>query len=288
MECVESIVEVKVTGVRIDKDFTIDEKLYDDTVTDINCFRDKEKDCVVDVYAKITSNDKNRNYIIAEGFKDFILSLFSVFGVRVRIANWGITTGNDYLRGEVEVSPPPFLVTGDEIKDQVQKIKDNFFNNDMEGFFYNLKEAHSKAGTVHRFRSLFSILDRLSPKSGEYIDYNILKVTFSDEMKKLYTGSKFLCRYKMIVDMLENSDLKDNYGHEYSTYLHNSRERLALDEFIDNNVAYNILKCIQVVRNRLNHGNFESINTGLIEGAHELLLPLVQRLIREKTTLSDS
>lgn len=33
MLCVESIVEVKVIGIRIDEDFTIDEKLYDDTVS---------------------------------------------------------------------------------------------------------------------------------------------------------------------------------------------------------------------------------------------------------------
>ncbi|WP_255401527.1 hypothetical protein [Sporanaerobacter sp. PP17-6a] len=39
MVCVESIVEVKVIGIRIDEDFTIDEKIYDDTV---NCSKATE------------------------------------------------------------------------------------------------------------------------------------------------------------------------------------------------------------------------------------------------------
>ncbi len=286
MEVIESIVSVKVFGVKIEAEFDIKDTLFDGKLTDIKCTRDGEYSSRAIVTAKITSNDKNLNYIIAEGFADYVHDLFCLFGVRVYVQEWNISTDSDYLNGEVDVTSPAFVITGAEVNKQVQKIKDNFLDSEMSGFFYNLREAHGRSGSVHRFRSLFSIFDRLSEKtSSKSINYHKMKAGYNSEIQRLYTGHEYFVRFIKCVEKLENAQLKDDYGNDYSDKLKEARKKLTHPDFINDEVAEYILRCIQVVRNRLNHGSFKGVTEAVVNAGYELLLSYVQKLIKEKSTL---
>lgn len=286
MEVIESIVSVKVFGVKIEADFDIKETLFDGKLTDIKCTRDGEGSSRAIVTAKIISNDKNLNYIIAEGFADYVHDLFCLFGVSVYVQEWKISTDSDYLNAKVVAVPPAFIITGAEVNKQVKKIKDNFLDSEMSGFFYNLREAHGQSGSVHRFRSLFSIFDRLSEKTAKKsINYHKMKAGFNSEMQRLYTGHEYFVRFIKCVEKLENAQLEDDYSNDYSDKLKEAREKLTHPDFINDEVAEYILRCIQVVRNRLNHGSFKGVTEAVVNAGYELLLPYVQKLIKEKTTL---
>lgn len=259
--------------------------MFDGKLTNIKNTKEGEHSSRSIVTAKITSNDKNFNYIIAEEFVDFVHDLFCIFGVRVSVQEWTISTDSDYLNGEVDVAPPAFVITGSEVNKQVQKIKDNFLDSEMSGFFYNLREAHGRSGSVHRFRSLFSIFDRLSEKTPKKsINYHKMKAVYSSEIQKLYTGHEYFVRFINCVDKLENAQLEDDYGNDYSDKLKEAKEKLTSPYFINDQVAEYILRCIQVLRNRLNHGWFKGVTEGVVNAGYELLLPYVQKLINEKST----
>lgn len=282
MKTVESKVTVIVSGVKIEKDFKFTRNLFDGRVSDINCIRDEES-CCVKVNATITSEDENSNHVIAEEFVDYIHDLFCIFGVRVTILKWRITTGCDYLRCKVDFAPQSFVISGEEINKQVKKVEDNFLKDDVSGFFYNLKEAHGSIGAIHRFRSLFSIFDRLSRKKpNNSIDYNSMKEGYRLEIQKLYDEKEFLSKFNRYVEKLECAELIDNYGNNYSKRLKEARKNLTCNNYIDDNTAEYILRCIQVIRNRLNHGNFTGISDNIVNIGYELLLPYVQKLIKEK------
>ncbi|MBU3073856.1 hypothetical protein [Clostridium estertheticum] len=259
--------------------------MFDGKLTNIKNTKEGEHSSRSIVTAKITSNDKNFNYIIAEEFVDFVHDLFCIFGVRVSVQEWTISTDSDYLNGEVDVAPPAFVITGSEVNKQVQKIKDNFLDSEMSVFFYNLREAHGRSGSVHRFRSLFSIFDRLSEKTPKKsINYHKMKAVYSSEIQKLYTGHEYFVRFINCVDKLENAQLEDDYGNDYADKLKEAKEKLTSPYFINDQVAEYILRCIQVLRNRLNHGWFKGVTEGVVNAGYELLLPYVQKLINEKST----
>lgn len=286
MEVIESIVIVKVFGVKLEDDFDITDTLFDGKLTDIKCTKDEKHSSMSIVTAKITSNDKNLNYIIAEEFVDYVHDLFCLFGVRVSVKEWNISTDSDYLNCGVDVVPPAFVITGAEVNKQVQKINDNFLDSERSGFFYNLREAHGLSGSVHRFRSLFSIFDMLSEKTYKNsIHYHKMKSGYNSELQKLYTGHEYFVRFINCVAQLENAQLEDDYGNDYSDKLKEARKNLIHPDFINDEVAEYILRCIQVVRNRLNHGSFKGVTEVVVNALYELLLPYVQKLIKEKSTL---
>lgn len=288
MDKIESLVTIKIWGVKIDDDFNIEipPPLYDGQVKNIKCFTILGVSSEIFITATILGNNINHNAIIAEKLVDDMYNLFCLFGAGVYVKDWTISTGKDYLNGKASIFQPAFIISGEEVNKQVAKIISKSANSDMAHFFYNLKESHGEED-IHRFRSLFSIFDRLSEKKlnkATGIDYSKMKQGYKDEIKKLYTGYEYFQRYIDRVTDLENAELKSN-SINYSKKLKEARNKLQNSDFINDEVAEMILKCIQVVRNRLNHGSFEDVTNEVINAAYELLLPYVQKLIKENDIL---
>ncbi|MDQ4679135.1 hypothetical protein, partial [Stenotrophomonas maltophilia group sp. RNC7] len=78
-----------------------------------------------------------------------------------------------------------------------------------------------------------------------------------------------------IIDELHKD--KINYSRELKRAF-SERDK---NSIINEDIAFNLLKCIQGVRNRINHGNFKEITPKAVLGSYELLLPLTQELMKE-------
>lgn len=277
---VVSNVTILISGINLKDNFQITKSVYQKYISDINCT--KLENNVVDIKCKITSEDKNINYLVANTFKEFALNLFSMFGVNIKLDDFKIDTDNDFLPCSVIIRPPLNEITGDEINSQADNVINSFSNSQMQGAFHNLIEANKEIDMIHRFRALFSVFDYLSPKdANNSIKYRKLGKVFEEEIKKRYYGA-CLARYIEITNELMNANLIDVRANKnYSKQLQNEMRMLNKGEHINESVSFSIMKCIQITRNKLNHGDFVGITPKIISGAYELLLVITQRLIKK-------
>lgn len=275
---IQSNFKIVISGVNLSSDFIMNDTPHDNQVSNVVC-KVGEGGTVV-ITGAISSEDKNENFLIAEDLKDYFLRLFSLFGVSCRIKDFKIDTTTDFLTGQIEIYPPRPAVDGSTINTQAGKVASHYRDSQKMALYHNLIESNNSIDMLHRFRSLFSVFDSLSPKNSQgHIDYHALKTDYAAEIAVRYQGI-FISRFIEIVDELSNANLEDVRANKnYSSLLKNSKERLGNTSLIDEEVAFNLLKCIQVIRNKVNHGDFSGLNRKIVSGAYELLLPTVQKML---------
>lgn len=271
--------KIIISGVKLESDFEINAYPYANNVSEVTC-QVGENNSVI-VMGKISTEDKNENYLIAEDLKGYFLVLFSLFGVGCRIKEFTIDTDTDFLNAQLEISPPKLLVNGDIINSQVAKVTSQYFTPQNAALYHNLIESNNSIDMLHRFRSLFSIFDSLSPKNVQgHIDYHMLKAEYAFEISTRYKGA-FIQRYIDFLDVLCAANLQDIKANKnYSSLLKASKQTLNNDNIINEDVAFYLLKCIQIIRNKVNHGDFSNLDRKVISCSYELLLPIVQKMLR--------
>ena len=183
---------------------------------------------------------------------------------------------------EHKIKPPVIKVKGETILKQARDVKDSLYTNKRNDEFYNLIESNRDIDMIHRFRSLFSTFDKKAPKNNNRsIKYKPLIKKFMEIIERRYSDSNFV-RYQETIDELIKSDIKDiKADKDYSKRLDKSFSLMERGVIIDDDVAFNILKCIQNLRNKINHGTFGKITPKAIMGSYEFLLPLTQELMRD-------
>ncbi len=279
MENIKSHFKIIISGINLASDFTMKDTPYNSRVSSVTCSAGERNTAIIT--GTINGNDKNENYLIAEDLKVYYLSLISIFGVSCRIEDYKIDTTTDLLEAKIEVNPPKPVVEASKINEQTAKLVSHYFDPQMSAVYHNLIESNKSIDMLHRFRSLFSVFDSLSPKNNSgHIDYNVLKSEYATEIQERYQG-KWFDRYHEFLIEFSNANLKDERANKnYSSLLKESNQQLANNILIDEAVAFNILKCIQIIRNKVNHGDFSELNPKIISGSYELLLPIVQKLLR--------
>ncbi|RIX60049.1 hypothetical protein D3P08_00185 [Paenibacillus nanensis] len=275
---IQSHFKIVISGINLSSDFIMNDTPHGNHVCDVNC-KVGERGTVV-ITGIINGEDKNENFLIAEDLKEYFIKLFSLFGVSCRIKEFEIDTTTDFLTGHIEVSPPKPVVDGSKINAQTGKVASQYLDPQKSALYHNLVESNNSIDMLHRFRSLFSVFDSLSPKNAQgHIDYHALKTGYATEIAVRYQGA-FIGRYIDIVDEFCNANLEDVRANKnYSSLLKNSKQRLGNSSLIDEEVAFNLLKCIQIIRNKVNHGDFSGLNRKIVSGAYELLLPMVQKML---------
>lgn len=270
--------KVVISGVKLSSDFNLTDTIHSNYVSDVIC---KVGDGgTIEVTGTINGEDKNENYLIAEDLKEYFLRLFSLFGVSCRVTKFEVDTTTDYLTGQIEISPPKPTVDGGAINAQAAKVVSQYSDPQKSALYHNLIESNNSIDMLHRFRSLFSIFDSLSPKNAsDHINYHALKTDFATEITNRYQVMN-LSRYIDIVSGFCDANLEDARANKnYSSLLKDSKQRLGNTGLINEEIAFNLLKCIQIMRNKVNHGDFSGLNRKIISGGYELLLPMVQKML---------
>lgn len=279
MNNIVSDFKISIDGVYITEGFEIHDYIHEQYIKQLICNKDADES--ITISGEIESDDKNKNYLIYINLQDFLLRLFSLFGVNVKIERSYIKPESDYIAGEGKIKPPIIRVASKEILGEVQAVRDSFNIDKRNDEFYSLIESNKNIDMIHRFRSLFSAFDKRAPKNASgHIEYHYLEDRYVDIIDIRYNDFTFT-RYKQIIDELIKSELKDDRANkDYSQRLEEGFKLLKQGTIINKDVAYNLLKCIQIVRNKLNHGSFENLSIGAISGSYELLLPLTQELMK--------
>lgn len=281
MEKVISKIEIIMDGVYITENFKFENHVHEEYIKNLNC--DKYTEEKIKISGDIYSENSNKNYLISLDLKEFLLRLFSLFGVNTRIESFYLDTDNDYKLLNHKIKPPIIKTDSSTILKQAEKVNRSLYVNERDDEFYNLIESNKDIDMIHRFRSLFSTFDKVAPKkrSSYHINYHALKKRYVDIIKSRYKSFE-ITRYQEITNELIKSNLIDNNTLEnYSELLKEELSKLKKD-IINDKVAFNLLKCIQIIRNKLNHGNFLGVTPKAIMGSYELLLPLTQDLMKDR------
>lgn len=240
---------------------------------------------MVTSYAEIQSETENKNYYVFLELKDFLLRLFVLFGtnVRINIPKTKIDVKENTNEILIISSIPNKEVTSTDILKYSKLLKNSGYNNENDGLFYNLVLANEDSDIIHRFRSLFSVFDSIAPKNDRFIDYQKLKKKYREIIFDLYnfkTGN-FVRYNELINEIIEIKDKMENESKNFER-LNDARNRLFSKKIISNEMAFYLLKSIQIIRNHLTHGNFEKISIKSIKSSYELLLPLTKELMKKK------
>lgn len=277
----KSKVEIVIVGINIEKSFELKKYIYKDYVDKIKI--NKLEGRSIQAVINITSEDKLKNKFIADEFKDFLMKLFSLFGVCTRIKSFDIKPKYDDICAIAEIRPPMLSVDENEINKMADKIKDNLDNINVDHQFLNLIESNKKINMIHRFRALFSTFDSLAPKDNNHINYNQLKSRYVSIIEQLYVNQFELRLIKFIEEFIKADLVNErcNNPKNYSNNLKESIQNLDDNTDIKEEIAFNILKCIQMTRNKIIHGEFDNISYKLVSTSYELLLPLTKELLKD-------
>lgn len=279
MEYIQTNFKIIISGIKLESNFQLADTIHNRYVSNVNCTAGEDNSVVIT--GTICSEDKNKNFLIAEDLKEFFLRLFSLFGVNCRVKKCELDTATDFLIGQIEISPPTPLVNATKINNQVGNVISQFYDPQRSAQFFNLIESNNSIDILHRFRSLFSVFDSLSPKTRRgSINYHALKEDYVGVITDRYNGI-YVTRFKEIINEFCNANLIDSRTKiNYSLLLKSLIQSTDNSSLLNKDVAYNLLRCIQVIRNKVNHGDFTGLNRKIISGAYELLLPLVQKLLQ--------
>ncbi|WP_026476243.1 hypothetical protein [Alkaliphilus transvaalensis] len=283
--------KVIIEGIDIIESFELKKYIFEDYVEKV--FIKKLDNKSIAATFNIKSEDKNKNFLIANEFKEFLIKLFSLFGVCTRIkGELEINTSNDFLAATVEVRPPMRIVGGNEINLKSHIMKDNMENKQANEQFFNLIESNKNINMLHRFRALFSVFDSLAPKKngGIHINYELLASRFESIIKQIYV-EEYLERLLDIINEFIIADLKDTRSNPpkcFSKNIEEEREKLHNGTCINSIIAFNLLKCIQVTRNKINHGDFNNVSYKVVAASYELLLPLTQELMKDQYNCTEN
>lgn len=87
-----------------------------------------------------------------------------------------------------------------------------------------------------------------------------------------------------LIRVLFEADLTDSRTNlNPSSKLRSVMQNASGSRLIDEKVAQCVLACIEAIYRQMRQGNYDGLNRKLISSAHELLLPLVQKLLRSRT-----
>jgi len=173
--------------------------------------------------------------------------------------------------------PPVPTIDGKMMNDQIGKVKPLFFEPQSSAEFQVI-QASTRVDVPHHFRTLAALFfEELCPRwndhvLGKYVE--ALLERYENQYKK---------RLLELIQVLCDVDLIDfrtqlNQSSRLLSAMQNVSQRL-----IDDNVAHGLLACIEVIYRQMRQGDYDRLTRKLVSSAHELLFPLVQKLLRSRT-----
>jgi hypothetical protein len=263
--------KLKISGIKLMSDFRPLDTIHSRYVRDVLCSIGDQNTVVIT--GTICSEDQDKNFLIAEDLTVFFLRLFSLFGVNCRIEHFELDKGGDVLWGY----PPVPTIDGEMMNDQIGKIKSLFFDPQSSAEFQAI-QASTRVDVPHHFRTLAALFfEKLCPRWNDHV---LLK--YVEALLERYEG-QHVKRLQELIHVLCEADIIDSTNLNHSSRLRSAMQNASGSRLIDENVAQSILACIKAIYSQMRQGNYDGLNRKLISSAHELLLPLVQKLLRSRT-----
>jgi len=262
-----------ISGIKLISDFRPMDTVHSRYVHDVHCSIG-ERDNTVVVRGTICSEDQNKNFLIAEDLTVFFLRLFSLFGVNCRIEHFELDKGGDVLWGY----PPVPTIDGKMMNDQICKVKSSFFEPQSSAEFQVI-QASTGVDVPHHFRTLAALfIEKLCLRW----DDNVLR-EYVEVLLERYEG-QYEKRLLELIHALCDADITDPRTNlNQSSRLRSAMQNASGSRLIDENVAQSILACIKAIYLQMRQGNYDRLTRKLVSSAHELLFPLVQKLLRSRT-----
>ena len=275
MDRVQTKFKLIISGINLVSvsDFRPIDTVHNRYVRDVKCSVGERENTVV-ITGTICSEDKNKNFLIAEDLAVFFLRLFSLFGVNCRIEHFELDKGGDVLWG----NPPVPTIDGKMMKDQICKVKSSFFEPQSSAEFQTI-QASTRVDVPHHFRTLAALFfEELCPRWDDHV---LRK--YVEALLERYEG-RYEKRLLELIQVLCDADLTDFRTQlNQSSRLQSAMQNVSGPRLIDDNVAHGILACIEVIYLQMRQGNYDRLTRKLVSSAHELLIPLVQKLLRSRT-----
>jgi|GEM_PF-3151042 len=261
-----------ISGIKLISDFRPLDTIHSRYVRDVQCSIGDRNTVVIT--GTICSEDQNKNFLIAEDLTIFFLRLFSLFGVNCRIEHFELDKGGDVLRGY----PPVPLVDGKMLNDQIGNVISAFSQPQLSAGFQAI-QASTRVDVPHHFRALAALFfEELCPDWDDHV-----LGEFVEALLERYEG-QYEKRLLELIDVLCDTDITDPRTNlNPSSRLRSAMQNASGSRFIDDNVAQCILACIEAIYSQMRQGNYDRLTRRLVSSAHELLLPLVQKLLRSRT-----
>jgi len=273
VEWVQTKLKLIISGIKLMSDFRPMDTVHSRYVHDVHCSIG-ERDNTVVVRGTICSEDQNKNFLIAEDLTVFFLRLFSLFGVNCRVEHFELDKSGDVLWGY----PPVPTIDGKMINDQIAKVKSSFFEPQSSAEFQVI-QASTRVDVPHHFRTLAALFfEELCPRWNDHV---LRK--YVEALLERYEG-QYEKRLLELIQVLCDADLTDFRTQlNQSSSLQSAMLNVSGPRLIDDNVAHGILACIEVIYLQMRQGNYDRLTRKLVSSAHELLFPLVQKLLRSRT-----
>jgi len=261
-----------ISGIKLISDFRPLDTIHSRYVRDVLCSIGDRNTVVIT--GTMCSEDQNKNFLIAEDLTVFFLRLFSLFGANCRIEHFELDKGGDVLRGY----PPVPLVDGKMLNDQIGNVMSAFFEPQSSAEFQVI-QASTGVDVPHHFRTLAAFFfEELCPDWDDHV-----LGEFVEALLERYEG-QYEKRLLKLIDVLCDTDITDPRTNlNQSSRLRSVMQNVSGLKFIDDNVAHGILGCIKVIYLQIRQGKYDGLTRKLVSSAHELLLPLVQKLLRSRT-----
>lgn len=260
-----------ISGIKLISDFRPLDTIHSRYVRDVQCSIGDRNTVVIT--GTICSEDQNKNFLIAEDLTIFFLRLFSLFGVNCRIEHFELDKGGDVLRGY----PPVPTIDGKMMNDQICKVKSSFFEPQSSARFQAI-QASTRVDVPHHFRTLAALFfEELCPRWNDHV-----LEKYVEALLERYEG-QYVKRLQELIHVLCEADIIDSTNLNPSSRLRSAMQNASGSRFIDDNVAQCILACIEAIYSQMRQGNYDRLTRKLVSSAHELLLPLVQKLLRSRT-----
>lgn len=261
-----------ISGIKLISDFRPLDTIHSRYVRDVLCSIGDRNTVVIT--GTICSEDQNKNFLIAEDLTVFFLRLFSLFGLNCRIEHFELDKGGDVLWDY----PPVPLVDGKMLNDQIGNVMSAFFEPQSSAEFQVI-QASTGVDVPHHFRTLAAFFfEELCPDWDDHV-----LGEFVEALLERYEG-QYRKRLLELIHALCDADITDlRTNLNQSSMLRSAMQNASGSRFIDKNVAQCMLACIKVIYSQMRQGNYDGLTRKLISSAHELLLPLVQKLLRSRT-----
>jgi hypothetical protein len=261
-----------ISGIKLISDFRPLDTIHSRYIRDVLCSIGDRNTVVIT--GTICSEDQNKNFLIAEDLTVFFLRLFSLFGANCRIEHFELDKGGDVLRGY----PPVPLVDGKMLNDQIGNVMSAFFEPQSSAEFQVI-QASTGIDVPHHFRTLAALFfEELCPDWDDHV-----LGEFVEALLERYEG-QYRKRLLELIHALCDADITDlRTNLNQSSRLRSAMQNASGSMLIDENVAQCILACIKAIYSQMRQGDYDRLNRKLISSAHELILPLVQKLLRSRT-----
>ncbi|MED0677323.1 hypothetical protein ABEV55_17925 [Aneurinibacillus thermoaerophilus] len=273
MDWVQTKFKLIISGINLVSDFRPIDTVHNRCVRDVKCSVGERENTVV-ITGTICSEDQNKNFLIAEDLTVFFPRLFSLFGVNCRVEHFELDKGGDVLWGYPTVP----TIDGQMINDQIGKVKSSFFEPQSSARFQAI-QASTRVDVPHHFRTFAALFfEEMCPRWNEHV---LRK--YVEALLERYEN-QYEKRLLELIRVLCEADLTDSRTNlNPSSRLRSAMQNASGPRLIDDNVVLGILACIEVIYRQMRQGNYDRLTRKLVSSAHELLIPLVQKLLRSRT-----